>query len=94
MSHRLRLTYDLEREQNQINLAKANSTNAKLDAVTHERPVWKVDDWVWVYNDAQTVRQGASADKASPDKVLTAKLSLNWTGSWEILGVGASATAE
>ena len=93
LSHRLRLTYDLVREQNQINLAKANSANAMLDAVMHKRPVWKVGEWVWVYNDVQTIRQGASADQASPDKVLTAKLSLNWTGPWKILGVGPSATA-
>ena len=45
------MTHDLVREQNQINLAKANSANATLDAVMHKRPVWKVNDWVWVYND-------------------------------------------
>ena len=68
------MTHDLVREQNQINLAKANSANTTLDAVMNKRPVWKVGDWAWVYNDGQTNRLGDSSDKASPDKVLTAKL--------------------
>lgn len=39
------------------------------------------------------VRQGASAEKDSLEKVLKAKMSLNWTRPWEILGIEQSVTA-
>lgn len=39
-------------------------------------------NWGWLYNDAVTLRQGASLKTDSVDKVLKAKLfSLKWTGS-------------
>ncbi|CAM9862787.1 unnamed protein product [Sphacelaria rigidula] len=46
-----------------------------------------------MYNDVKTINQGASSKSSSLDEVLKAKLSLNWTGPWEILPVGPSATA-
>ena len=40
-------------------------------------PKFAIDGWVWVYNTATTIRQGAETDTDA--KVLKAKLSLNWT---------------
>lgn len=60
---RRRLAYDVVRERNQVNLAQANGTNATLDALIHERPIWEVGAWMWVYNDVQPVRRGVSAEK-------------------------------
>ena len=39
LSNRLRLAYDVVREQNQINVAKVAKANSVLDDVVHNRPV-------------------------------------------------------
>ena len=46
-------------------------------------PAFVVGKWVWVYNTAATTRQGACKD--TDDQVLKAKLSLPWTGPFQIL---------
>ena len=54
-------------------------------------PKYEVGGWAWVYNSAVTIRQAVR--KHTDDFVLTAKLSLNYTGPYKILAVGP-ATAE
>ncbi|CAM9777202.1 unnamed protein product, partial [Sphacelaria rigidula] len=66
--------------QNLINAAKVAKANRVLDDAVNNRPVYKVGDWAWVYNDVRTVTQGVSSAKSSSDKVLKSKLCLNWTG--------------
>ena len=43
--------------------------------------------WVWLYNTASTLRQGAN-DSTDAKKVLKTKFARNWTGPYEILVVG------
>ena len=52
------------------------------------RPVLKftVGSWAWAYNTAATIPQGAKTD--TDTKVLKTKLSLNWTGPYQVLQVG------
>ena len=50
------------------------------------RPTYTIDNWVWVYYTAATIRQGAKF--GTDAKVLKAKLSLNWAGPFKILAVG------
>ena len=45
-----------------------------------------------MYNSASIIRQGVKAN--TDDKVLKAKLALNWTGPDEILAVGPCSDAE
>lgn len=47
-----------------------------------------VGDWMWVYNTAATIRQGAR--KNTDGKVLKAKLTFNWTGTFKRLAVGTT----
>ena len=59
--------------------------NSALSDALRPVPKFAVGDWVWVYNTAATIRQGAKTDTDA--KVLKTKLSLNWTGlsgpSWK-----------
>ena len=80
VSYRLGLAYEVVREQNVINAAEVAKANSVLGDLVHNRPVWKVGQWAWVYNDVKTITQGASSSKSSPDEVLKSKLCLNWTG--------------
>ena len=58
-------SYALVREQHAINASKiAKSNSALLDAL-HQTPVYKKDAWVWIYNSASTIRQGASSGSAT-----------------------------
>lgn len=60
------------------NAARIAQSNAGLDTIMHRRPNWTVGNRVWAYNSEAIIRQGSS--KRTGDKVLKAKLSLNWTG--------------
>ena len=83
--------YDLVREQNAITASRIARSNTALDDVLHKRPVWRIGDWVWIYNSESTIRQGSS--RKTEDKILKAKLSLNWTGPFKILAVGPAKSA-
>ena len=56
-----------------------------LDAL-RQVPNFVVGNWVWLYNTASTIRQGAKA--GTDAKVFKAKFALNWTGPCKILAVG------
>ena len=45
-------------------------------------PKFALGGWTWVYHTAATIRQGAKTD--TDVKVLKAKLSLNWTGPYQV----------
>ena len=51
-------------------------------------PTFAIGGWVWVYNTAATIRQGAKA--GTDAEVLKAKVSLNWTVPFKILAIGPS----
>lgn len=53
----------------------SNTLTAHLTISVLKRPVWRIGDRVWVYNEGATIRQGMS--KMTDDKALKAKLSLN-----------------
>ena len=57
------------------------------DALKHFS-TYTVCGWVWIYNTAVTIHQGAKS--GTDAEVFQAKLSLNWTGPFKILAVGSS----
>lgn len=85
---RQRKAFTVVRELDAINTSRLERSNTALHNLTHNRPNWKVGDWVWIYNSLLTIRQGA--DRAVNATVLKTKSSLNWTGPFEILTVGPS----
>ena len=77
--------YELVREQHALTVTRINSRNSALsDAFS--RPKYVAGGWVWIYNAAATIRQGSREN--ADYKVVKKKLSLNWTGPFEILSVG------
>ena len=62
--------------------------NSALSNALKQPPIYTVSGWVWIYNTAATIRQGAKS--GTDAKVLKEKLSLNWTGPFKILAVGSS----
>ena len=79
------------REQHALTIAWINGRNSALSDALLRRPKYTAGGWVWIYNTADTIRQGlrTSAD----NKVLKEKLSLNWTGPFKIPAVGPSSAA-
>ena len=63
--------YELVREQHALTVARVN-----------RRPKYTASGWVWVYNTAATIRQGLRKD--ADNKVFKDKLSLYWTGPFNI----------
>ena len=66
--------------------------NSALSDALRAVPQFAVGGWVWVYNTATTIRQGAKTDTDA--KVLKAKLSINWTGPYKVLVVGPCTPAD
>ena len=80
---RQRRSYAQVREQHALDIARVERRNSALSDGLKQLPTYAIGGWVWVYNTAATVRQGAKA--GTDAKVLKAKLSLNWTGPFKIL---------
>ena len=85
---RQRRAYALVREQHALTVSRAERRNSALSDSLKELPIYAVGGWVWIYNTAATIRQGAKSGTAA--KVLKETLSLNWTGLFKILAVGPS----
>ena len=62
--------------------------NSALSDALKQLPIYTIGGWVWVYNTAATIRQGAKS--GTDAKALKEKLSLNWTGPFKALAVGPS----
>ena len=69
---------DIVREHHALTVSRAERRISVLSDALREVPKFAVGGWVWVYNTATTIRQGARTDTDA--KVLKAKLSFNWTG--------------
>ena len=81
-----RRSYALVREQHALNITLVNCRNSALFDGLKQLPTHTIGGWVWVYNTAANIRQGA---KAGPDaKVLKAKFSHNQTGPFKVVAVG------
>ena len=76
------------REQHALNIARVERQNSAFSDGLKQLPTYAIGRWVWVYNTAATIRQGAKA--GTDAKVLKPKLSLNWTGPFKILAIGPS----
>ena len=88
---RQRRSYELVRECHALTVSRIQRRNSDLSqAITP--PAFVVGKWAWVYNTAATIRQGAR--KNTDDQVLKAKLSLPWTGPFQILAVGPADAAD
>ena len=74
--------HDIVREHHALTVSHA------LRAV----PKFAVGGWVWVYNTAATIRQGAKTDTDA--KVIKAKISLSSTGPYKVLAVGPCILAD
>ena len=83
---RQRRSYDIVREQHAITVSRLARRHSTLTDALHKTPAYAAGGWVWVYNTAATIRQGATKDAGGG--VLKSKLALNWTGPYKILAVG------
>ena len=77
--------YAIVRDHYKVTTSRLERRNSKLHAAM-KLPQYEVGGWVWVYNSASTIRQGARKD--TDDKVLKEKLSLLYTGPFQIRAVG------
>ena len=66
--------------------------NSALSDALRPVPKFTVGVWLWVYNTAATIRQGAKTDTDA--KILKIELSLNWTGPYKVLAVGPCTPAD
>ena len=89
---RLQRAYDIVCEHHDLTVSRVEHHNSALSDALRPVPKFTVGDWVWVYNTAGTIRQGAKTDTDA--KVLKAKLSLNWTGLYKVLAVGPCTPAD
>ena len=62
--------------------------NLALSEAHKQLLIYTIGGWIWVYNTAATIRQGAKS--GTDAKVLKEKLSINWTGPSKIVAVGPS----
>ena len=83
--------YELVREEHALTVARVNGRNSTLLDALLRCPKYVAGGWVWVYNTAATIRQGLH--KGVDNKFLKEKLSLDWTGPFEIVAVGPSPAA-
>ena len=79
---RQRRAYALVREQHALTVSSAEHRSSALSDALKQLPIYTVGGWVWIYNTAATIRQGAKS--GTDAKVLQEKLSLNWTGPFKI----------
>ena len=84
---RQRRAYALVREQHALSVSHVERQNSALSDALKQLPIYTVGGWVWIYNTAATIRQGAKS--GTDAKVLKEKLSLYWTGPSKILAVGS-----
>ena len=84
--------YDIIRAHHALTVCRVERRNSALSDALRAVPKFVVDGWVWVYNTAATIRQGAKTDTDA--KVLKAKLSINWTGPYKVLAVGPCTPAD
>ena len=78
--------YYIVREHHAAAVSSVERRNSALSDALRAVSKFAVGGRVWVYNTAATIRQGAKTH--TDDKVLKAKLSLNWTGSYKVLAIG------
>ena len=78
-----RRSYALLRDQHELNIARDERPNSALSDGFKQLPTYAIGGWVWVYNTASTIRQGAKV--GTDAKVLKVNLLLNWTGPFKIL---------
>lgn len=88
---RQRRSYELVRECHALTVSRIQRRNADLSRAV-QPPAFAKGKWAWVYNTAATIRQGTQKD--TDGQVLKAKLSLPWTGPFQILAVGPAAAAD
>ena len=86
VADRQRRAYALFREQHALTVSRMERRNSSFSDVLKQPPIYTIGGWVWVYNTAAAIRQGAKS--GTDAKVLKEKLSLNWTGIFKILAVG------
>ena len=67
-------------------ISRVERRNSALSDALSQVPNFVVDNWVWLYNTASIIRQGAKA--GTDAKVLKTKFALNWTGPYKICAVG------
>lgn len=72
-------------------MTRIERRNSALAGSPRSTLTYTAGQWVWSYKTIVTIYQGSKKDK--DDKVLKAKLSLNWTGSYKILAVRPAGTA-
>ena len=83
-----RRAYALVREQHALAVSRVERRNSALSDVLKQLLIYVAGGWLWIYNTAATIRQGAKS--GTDASVLKEKLSLNWTGPFKILAVGPS----
>ena len=76
---------DIVRKYRALTVSRVERRNSFFSSALRAVPEFAVGGWVWVYNTAATIRQGAKMDTDA--KVLKAKLSLNWTAPYKVLAV-------
>ena len=85
-------TYDIVREHHAFTVSRVECRNSAVSDALCSVPKFAVSGWVWVYNMAATIRQGAKTD--TDVKVIKAKLSLNWRTPYKVLAVGPCTPAD
>ena len=84
-SERQQCANDVVREMHASTVSRVERRNSALSHALRQIPNFFVGNWVWLYNRASTIHQGA---KAGMDvNVLKTKFALNWTGPYKILAV-------
>ena len=58
---RQRRAYALVREQHAITVSRVERRNSALSDAFKQRPSYTIGSWVWIYNTAATIRQGAKS---------------------------------
>ena len=84
--------YDVIREHHALTVSRVERRNSAPSDVLRAVLKFPAGGWVWTYNTAATIRQGAKTDTDA--KVLKAKLSRNWTCTYKTPSVGPCTTAD
>ena len=87
-----RRAYDIVREYRALTVSRVNRRNSTFSDSLRPVPKLGVGGWVWVYNKAATICQGAKPDTDA--KVRKAKLLLNWTGPYKVLALGPCSSGD
>ena len=74
-ANRQRRSYDIVREQHVITVSRLERCNSTLTNALHKTPAYAAGGWVWVYNTATAIRQGATKDAGGG--VLKRKMTFN-----------------